>query len=261
MVLNEAPFAADTEVPANGHARSPPLNEEILIEHLFATLISGNRHEARTLAREILREGVSPEELTHDVYWPVLEMITKLYRADQLTCLAHHYATRMLRCLVDQAQTGYTQQSRRNTKVLMFCGPGETDELAAQVVADLAEADGYEIYFGGGGIANDEILGEVGEQRPDILLMFSSAPSDAPNIRQLIDKIRGVDACPDLQIVVGGGVFNRAEGLAEEIGADLWAKSPRELLDKLVAQRDRRATPEQRTVGRTRRSTPKVAAA
>ena len=60
---------------------------------------------------------------------------------------------------------------------------------------------------------------------------------------------------------VGGGVFNRAEGLAEEIGADLWAKRPQELLEKLVAQKDRRATADQRTVGRTRRTTPKSAAA
>lgn len=237
------------------------MNEELLIEQLFSTLISGNRVEARKLADETLSSGATPEELTHDVYWPTLEMITKLYRADQLTCLAHHYATRLLRSMVDQAQVGYVQKARRNTKVVMFCGPGEMDELAAQIVADLAEADGYEVYFGGGGIANDEILGEVGEQRPEILLMFSSAPSDAPHIRQLIDTIRSVGACPQMQIVVGGGVFNRAEGLAEEIGADLWARSPRELLEKLVEQKERRATPEQRTVGRTRRTTTKSEAA
>jgi methanogenic corrinoid protein MtbC1 len=100
-------------------------------------------------------------------------------------------------------------------------------------VADLAEADGYEMFFGGGGIANDEILEEVNNRRPDILLLFSSGPRDAPNIRQLIDTIRGVNACPEMQIVVGGGIFNRAPGLAEEIGADLWATSPRELLTSL----------------------------
>src|SRR6185436_6898059 len=113
---------------------------------------------------------------------------------------------------------------------------------AGQMTADLVEADGYEVLFGGGGVANDEILAEIGEQRPDILLMWASAPSDAPNIRQLIDTIRGVNACPKMQIVVGGGVFNRAPGLAEEIGADLWASSPEQLIDKLTTGLDRRAT-------------------
>ena len=89
--------------------------------------------------------------------------------------------------------------------------------------------------------------------------MFASAPGDAPQIRRLIDTIRSIDACPDLQIVVGGGVFNRAEGLAEEIGADLWATNPGELLDRLANEPDRRATPEQRTVGRHRRNSKSAA--
>ena len=229
------------------------MNKELVVERLFEVLIRGDRAGAREIIAETKRAQVTAEELSHEVYWSVLEMLNTLYRADQLTTMAHHYATRLLRRLVDQAQAEYTQRPKRDRKVLMFCGRAEADELEAQLVADLAEAEGYEVYFGGAGIANDEILAEVGVQRPDLLLFFASAPSDAPNIRQLIDKIRGIGACPEMQIVVGGGVFNRAEGLAEEIGADLWAKTPRELLEKLVTMKERRASPDQRTVGRNRR--------
>jgi methanogenic corrinoid protein MtbC1 len=236
------------------------VNEEIIVERLFQSLVTGDRNSARSIIHETKAEDLPSEELTHRIYWPVLDMLTQLFRADQLTTLAYQYATRLLRCLVDQGQAEYAQQPRRGRKILMFCGETEADDLAGQLVADLAEADGYEVYFGGGGVANDEILSEVGEQRPDILLMFSSGPSDAPNIRELIDSIRSVGACPGMQIVVGGGIFNRAEGLAEEIGADLWAKDPHELLDKLVKSKDRRATEEQRTVGRNRRN-PRTAAA
>ena len=72
---------------------------------------------------------------------------------------------------------------------------------------------------------------------------------------ELIDTIREINATPDLQIIVGGGVFNRAEGLAEEIGADLWAQDPVELVDLMIHEPGQRATEEQRTVGRTRRPT------
>lgn len=228
------------------------MDYEVITERLFQTLITGDRNAARTIVSEVAEGGVPAEDLTHDIYWPTLETITKLYRADQLSTLAQHYATRLLRLLVDQAQAEYTQHDRRDAKILLFSGPTETDELAGQMASDLVEAAGYEVFFGGGGIANDEILAEVGEQRPDLLIMFSSAPGDAPNIRQIIDSVREVAAVPDLQIMVGGGVFNRAEGLAEEIGADLWARDPREMIEKLETQRHRRATPEQRTVGRTR---------
>jgi methanogenic corrinoid protein MtbC1 len=229
------------------------VNAEVIVERLFQALISGDRTQARQIIREASGSGASPEDLTHQVYWPVLDMINSLYRADQLTALAHHYATRLLRALVDQVQAQYEQRDRCNKKIVMFSGPGEADELAGQIVADLIEASGFDVHFAGGGIANDEILAEVGEHRPDILLMFASAPSDAPNIRQLIDTIRGINSCPDMQIVVGGGVFNRAPGLAEEIGADLWARTPQELLEKLSSNAGRRATADQRTVGRNRK--------
>ncbi len=204
-------------------------------------------------------EGAAAEDLSHEVYWRVLEMINSLYRADQLTTLAHHYATRLLRSLVDLDQAKYQPKQGRGRSLLLFCGPGEIDELAGQMAADLAEGDGYDVYFGGGGVANDEILAEIGQRQPDILLMFASAPTDAPNIRKLIDTIRTIGSCPSMQVVVGGGVFNRAEGLAEEIGADLWATSPAQLLERLAKEPDRRATPDQRTVGRHRRSHKSVA--
>ena len=51
-----------------------------------------------------------------------------------------------------------------------------------------------------------------------------------------------------LQIICSGGVFNRAEGLAEEIGSDLFANNPLESLEILANYPGKRATPEQQTV-------------
>ena len=48
-------------------------------------------------------------------------------------------------------------------------------------------------------------------------------------VRQLIDLLHDVGICPKLQLILlGWGVSNRAEGLAEEIGADLFAPNPLE---------------------------------
>jgi methanogenic corrinoid protein MtbC1 len=237
------------------------VNHELTLERLFGALITGDRQQARSIVGETVAADIPAEELAHLVCWPLIDMLEKLHRADQLSTLGHHYATRLLRMIVDQMQLRYQQKARRGRRVLMFCGPGEQNELAAQLVADLAEADGYDVQFGGGGIANDEILAEVGELKPDVLLLFASAASDAPHIRQLIDTIHEIGTCRNMQIVVGGGVFNRADGLAEEIGADLWARSPQELLQRLVSQGERRAQPEQRTVGRNRRNRANTAAA
>ena len=72
---------------------------------------------------------------------------------------------------------------------------------------------------------NDEILALVGEIRPDILLVFGTQPAGVPGVRKLIDLIREVGSSPTMNIMISGGVFNRADGLWKEVNADLYART------------------------------------
>ncbi len=229
------------------------MNTQVLIERLFETLISGDRNAARSLVQEATRSNVPAETLIGEILWPTYEMVEKLYRSDQMTTLSHHLATRLLRVLCDQAAQGLQMQPRNGKRIFAVCGPTDADELAGQIASDLLEREGYTITYAGGGIATDELLGHVQESQPDTLLLFASAPSDLPSIRGLIDTFHEIGAVRKLQIVVGGGVFNRAEGLAEEIGADLWATSPIELVRTMVENPEKRAQASQHSVGRKRR--------
>jgi methanogenic corrinoid protein MtbC1 len=232
-----------------------PVETDVLIDRLFESLVNGDRAWARSLVEEAgAKNGMAPDEVTTEVLWPAYEMVSRLYRADQLSTLGHHMATRLLRTLCDQVAMGYERRASLGRSVFAVCGPTDADELAAQIAIDLLERDGFDVAFAGGGIANDEILARVQETQPDVLLLFASAPSDLPNIRELIDTIQEIGACGGTQVVVGGGVFNRAEGLAEEIGADLWATEPAELCQVMLEEPQRRAVPEQRTVGRKRKA-------
>lgn len=220
------------------------------IERFFETLTTGNRQRARALIEEAAASGWTAQQLIADLFWPTYELIDRLHREDQLTTLAHHTATRLLRVLVDQNSARLERAQPTGRRVMAFCGPAEADEMGAQMAVDLLESQGFDVTFAGGGIAADEILSQVNERRPDVVLMFASGPADLPGIRALIDTVRQVGACPDVQFAVGAGVFNRAEGLAEEIGADLWASTPLEMVEVLVAEPARRAPADQRTVGK-----------
>lgn len=231
------------------------MNIETLTLRLFEALVDGDRHAARTLVQGQLESGADAETVYVDLLWPTYEMIERLFRSDQMSVLNHNMATRLLRSVVDQTTgallASSTTQSTRT--ILAMCGPNEQSELGAQMAVDLLEAHGFRVTFAGGGVASDEVLGRVHETRPDILLWFSSLPGDLPEIRGMIDRLHEIDACPDIQVAVGGGVFSRADGLAEEIGADLWADHPLEMVDTLIHDAAHRAPEDQRTVGRTKR--------
>jgi methanogenic corrinoid protein MtbC1 len=229
------------------------VRNEIFAERLFEALVAGDRPTARTVVDDALRGGGTPEQVMSDLFWPVYETIQKMHREDRLTTLAHHLATRLLRVLVDQAAARFTNRPANGRTIFAVCGPTDADELAAQMAVDLLEGQGFAVTFAGGGIARDEILEQVQERAPDVLLLFASAPSDLPNIRALIDTMQEIGACRSTQVAVGGGVFNRADGLAEEIGADVWASAPTDLVNVLQTSAAQRASSDQRTVGRRRR--------
>jgi methanogenic corrinoid protein MtbC1 len=230
------------------------MNAETLTLRLFEALIDGDRRTARSILADQFDSNVDPETIYVDLLWPTHEMIERLFRSDQLSVMAHNMATRLLRVLVDQAAGMLiTDSSLPKRRVLAMCGANEQSELGAQMAVDLLEANGMEVCFAGGGVANDEVLARVNETKPDVLVWFSSVPTDLPDIRAMIDHLHEIDACPDIQIAVGGGVFSRADGLAEEIGADLWADHPLEMAETLIHDAAHRAPVDQRTVGRTKR--------
>jgi len=229
------------------------MQRDVLTERFFTSLISGDRVASRAIVEETLTAGCSPQAALGRLFWPTNEHIQQLHRNDQISALAHNFATRLMRSLAEQLQPRLAQKPRNGKKVLMVCGNEQGEELGAQISADLLEANGYEMYFVGGGVANDELVGQVGEIKPDLLVIFGAIPETVPQTRLLIDRLHEIGVCPLLQIAVGGGVFNRAEGLSEEIGADLWAANPEELVQVITQDPDRRMTPDQRTVGRKRR--------
>ncbi|HUO07281.1 MAG TPA: B12-binding domain-containing protein [Phycisphaerae bacterium] len=226
---------------------------ETLLEKFVAPLFAGDRSGARAIVAEAFEEGLTAEEIIMQLIWPTMEKVQGMYRSDRINTGTHHMASRLLRMLADQLALRLPRSERNGRTMLVVCSPGEPEELGAQITTDLAEAHGWSVHFAGGGVPNDEIVGWIGQLQPQVLMVYGTIPSATPMVRQLIDLLHDVGICPKLQIICSGGVFNRAEGLSEEIGSDLFAPDPVSALEILQAYPGKRATPEQQTVGRKRR--------
>ncbi len=227
------------------------MKKKVTLQQYLASLLDGDRKRCRSVIEETMQAGIPAISVYVDVIWPIMTEIEDLIRSGKINPVAEHLATRINRTIVDQLQNKLPHKPSRHKRIAVCCAPTELHELGAQMTADLFESDGWEVRFLGGGLTNDDILGFVNEFAPDLLLIYGTAPKQAPSVRQLIDTIRAVNAWPDMKIMLSGGVFNRAEGLWQEIGADLFAPTAFEAVR--VAAEDKVETDELPTINRKKR--------
>ncbi len=227
------------------------LNQGTLEKYLEA-LLNGDRSRSRSVVEETLQSGVTAHNVYLDLIWPVMVEIEKLIRSDKITVIQEHLATRINRTIVDQLQNKLPRRQNREKNVVICCAQDQLQELGAQMMADLFESDGWQVRFVGGGLTNDDILAYINSYAPKLLIIYGAKASQAPDIRALIDTIRNVNAWPDMRIMVSGGLFNRAEGLWEEVGADMFAENAAEALR--IAPSEKQFNPENRTVKRKKRT-------
>ena len=223
-----------------------------LLARYLEPLLRGDRKACRAVIEEALQSGIPANSVYINIVWPVMVEIEKLLREDKINPTQEHLATRVNRTIVDQLQNKLPRRPAKNKKVVVCCAPDELQELGAQMMTDLFESDGWEVRFLGGGLTNDDILSFIHDYSPAILLIYGTAPKQAPEVRRLIDTIKSVNAWPDMRIMVSGGLFNRAEGLWQEMEADLYAATAQEALT--VADSDQPIVQgEQRTINRRKR--------
>jgi len=225
---------------------------ESTLERYLTALLNGERLQCRAIIEETLQTGVTANTVYMDIIWPIMTEIESLARCDRITTVEEHLATRINRTIVNQLQNKLPRRQSRDKKVAVVCADEQIQELGAQMTADLFESDGWQVRLLGGGLTNDDILAFANDYAPDVLLIYGASPKQGPQIRSLIDTIRDVNAWPQMRIMVSGGLFNRAEGLWQEIGADLFASDAVEALH--VALHPEKTTARDRTINRRKKS-------
>ncbi len=224
-----------------------------IVDEYLTPLVAGDRVACRNFVRDRVAAGDDTVSIYHDLLWPAMERVSKLFRADKINSASESMATRINRSIAEKLQSSLTICEPNGKRILIGSAPGEPDELGALMCADLFEAAGWNVYLLGGGIPNDEILSLSGQLRPDILLIFGTQPSGVPGVRRLIDLIREIGINPTMNIMVSGGVYNRADGLWKEVNADFYAKTAKDAIPMATAAEPRKPEPPRTGTPKKRR--------
>jgi methanogenic corrinoid protein MtbC1 len=211
---------------------------DVFLERYLKSLLVGDRRQCREVIEDVLhKNNASIVGVYSDVIWPMMLEVEKLARSDKITSIQEHLATRINRTIVDQLQNKLPKQAQNEKKVVICSSLKEISELGGQMIADMFESAGWNVRFIGGGLNNDDILEYIHEFSPNVLIIYGTDPTETPSIRSIIDRIREINAWPDMKIMLCGGVFGRAEGLWEEIGADTYADTPAAAVEAAASEK------------------------
>jgi methanogenic corrinoid protein MtbC1 len=203
---------------------------ETILPKYLESILSGNRNAARDAVRKLISTGIKSHEIYQQILFPAMEKVQTMYREDAISPLIRNLAVRINRFITDQIQSQLMPKTENGKIAVIVCAEAETEELGGQMCADLLESDGWKVFFLGGGVAEDEITEFIGTIDPNLLVIYGSTPSGVPLTRQLIIRVREIGLCPLMNVMVTGGIFNRVEGLWEEIQADMYAANPVEVI-------------------------------
>lgn len=225
---------------------------EPLLTRYLQPLLAGRRAECFAIVHEAIQGGMSAERLLRELVWPAMTQVERMFRSDRITIAVESMATRINRTVADQLQVHLPRVSRRGERIVITCANHEHEELGAQIVADLLQARGWDVYLMGAEIPHDEVVSLLGQIRPTAFIIFGARPQHAPIVRALIDRIREIGVCPTMNTVLSGGVFNRADGLWQEVGADAFAPNAGELIDVISGLAPRQAGTARRGIVKKR---------
>ncbi len=203
---------------------------EPLLTRYLQPLLAGRRAECFRLIAEALDAGTRPEHIACDVVWPAMLQLDRLFRDDRIDAAINNMAARINRTVADQLQAHLPCGVPNGRRLVVVCSDELREGIGAEILSDLFQAEGWDVYLLGADVPHDELLHTIGKLCPHALLIYGSQPHEIPNVRRLVEMIREIGVCPTMNIVAGGGVYGRVDALWQEIGADAVVCEPREAL-------------------------------
>lgn len=232
---------------------------EPLLTRYMQPLLAGRRAECFDLITDALDQGHLAKELAIDVVWPAIAQVERLFHDNRIDTAINNMACRISRTVTDQLQAHLPRHGPNGKRIIICCADDQREEISGEMLADLCQSEGWDVYFIGAGVPADELLKLVGQLRPDVLMIYGTRPPEVPAVRRFVELLREVGVCPTMNVVASGGVFNRVDGLWQEVGADVFVELPREVVPTISQLEPRQPGPRRLGIVKKRRRRRKVA--
>jgi methanogenic corrinoid protein MtbC1 len=205
----------------------PPPGKLAELTAVYTDAALGGRRQAAT---NLLLEAVRQGHAVIDIYGEVLQgasyRIGRLWQEHKITVAQEHMATAITQFAIAQLYPLIESAGTFRGKGVITGVQGEFHQVGSNMVADMLEADGWDIRFLGTDVPVDHVLGAIEEHEADMLGISATMLPNIPKVARLIDAVRARSGS-QIRILLGGRAFRSAPMLYKELGADGYARDLR----------------------------------
>ncbi len=198
-------------------------------------LLAGQRRSALNVALGAVKRGRAVQDVYAEILQESLYEVGRLWESNSITVATEHMATHIVQHVVAQLCPLLPRPTVARGRVVLTGVEGEMHELGPTMISDVLESDGWEVFFLGTNTPGPGILQAIEAHAPEILGISCTMLVSVARVRTLIRQIRDRFGPRNPRILVGGAVFRLLPDLAEELGANGWARDIRDVA--LVARR------------------------
>lgn len=191
-----------------------------------ACLLAADFPLCMKIASSVLERENGQEALYLGLIQPVMYEIGSLWEQDKISAAEEHMATSMVGRVLAGFYARLPVSQANRGKAVVTSAPNEFHELGARILADMLEADGWDIFFLGANTPADELIKLVRKANPRFLAISVTMPFNMDKVAAMIFSIRNDPALSHIRILAGGAAFNTDRTLWQRIGADAWAEDP-----------------------------------
>jgi len=187
------------------------------------SVLAGRSSAAADRALLVYRQTGSLEGTLSRVFYTSLAEIGRRWRENIIGVAEEHAATSAMRAAVRTFFNSISRESEFGLSAAVICVPGDEHELGAEIISMYLFSRGWEIYFVGRSLPEQEVIREVGRGGYDAILLSVSMVRHLPAFEKLAEEIR--ERYPRVFIIAGGSALAGGSEVMRKAADDV-AASP-----------------------------------
>ena len=191
-------------------------------------LINGNRGGAVDLIMKEARSGQNISDIYLNVFEPALKEIGRLWSLKQVSVAQEHFASAVTEQVMSQIFPLLIRGRTNKLTAVTMTVCGDLHEIGIRFITDFLEMDGWNTYYLGTNLCNQDLIDALDQYNPDLLSVSVTMDFNVNMAQHLIDNIRANSTHRVLKVMVGGHPFQQDPGLWKKIGADATSRDARE---------------------------------